>query len=244
MRQAGLDSRCKRRWRKTTVADPDAELARDLIQRDFGPCEEIGPALCRRYHLHLDVGGLGLPGHGHRPGQPPGRRLGPRRSHAHRAGRRRPHQAFDQPGTERRCHFSFGQRAVNIRAETSPSWPGPTASCSRSDARASAGTTRWPRAFFATIKRELIDTGRGRRRPDSDAPSSNTSRAGTTPAGCTRRSATSVRLNTKLSTTTPTVRRHNQHKQPVRRTGSSPSQSVSWVSHTPSRSRRCRRGRP
>ncbi|HMK62030.1 MAG TPA: hypothetical protein VK386_00305, partial [Acidimicrobiales bacterium] len=39
---------------------------------------------------------------------------------------------------------------------------------------------------------------------------------------CTRRWATSVPHNTKLSITTPTVRRHNQHKQPVRQTGSSP----------------------
>ena len=45
MRQAGLEGRCKKRWRKTTVADPDAELARDLIQRHFGPCEELD----RRY---------------------------------------------------------------------------------------------------------------------------------------------------------------------------------------------------
>jgi putative transposase len=45
MRAAGLEGRCKKRWRTTTVADPDAELARDLIQRHFGPCEEID----RRY---------------------------------------------------------------------------------------------------------------------------------------------------------------------------------------------------
>jgi hypothetical protein len=42
---AGLEGRCKKRWRKTTVPDPEAELARDLIQRHFGPCEEID----RRY---------------------------------------------------------------------------------------------------------------------------------------------------------------------------------------------------
>jgi putative transposase len=45
MRLAGLEGRCKKRWRKTTIADPDAEAARDLIQRHFGPCEEID----RRY---------------------------------------------------------------------------------------------------------------------------------------------------------------------------------------------------
>ena len=45
MRQAGLEGRCKKRWRTTTVADPDAEAARDLIQRHFGPCVEMD----RRY---------------------------------------------------------------------------------------------------------------------------------------------------------------------------------------------------
>ena len=45
MRVAGLEGRCKKRWRKTTVADPEAEAAKDLIQRQFGPCEEID----RRY---------------------------------------------------------------------------------------------------------------------------------------------------------------------------------------------------
>ena len=41
MRRAGLEGRCKKRWRRTTVADPGAEAARDLIQRHFGPCEEL-----------------------------------------------------------------------------------------------------------------------------------------------------------------------------------------------------------
>jgi putative transposase len=45
MRGAGLEGRCKKRWRKTTVADPGAEAARDLIQRHFGP----GPEIDRRY---------------------------------------------------------------------------------------------------------------------------------------------------------------------------------------------------
>ncbi len=45
MRQAGLEGRCKKRWRKTTVVDPDAVAARDLIQRHFGPCADMD----RRY---------------------------------------------------------------------------------------------------------------------------------------------------------------------------------------------------
>jgi hypothetical protein len=59
MRQAGLEGRCKKRWRKTTVADPDAEAALDLIQRHFGVCTEMD----RRY-----VGDI-TPGHDRQPQQ-------------------------------------------------------------------------------------------------------------------------------------------------------------------------------
>jgi len=45
MARSGLEGRCKKRWRKTTVADPEAEAAKDLIQRHFGP----GTELDRRY---------------------------------------------------------------------------------------------------------------------------------------------------------------------------------------------------
>ena len=46
MRLAGLEGRCKKRWRKTTVADPEAEAAKDLIQRQFGPSPEIDRRYC------------------------------------------------------------------------------------------------------------------------------------------------------------------------------------------------------
>lgn len=46
MQKAGLEGRCKRRWRKTTIPDPDAEQeAVDLIRREFGP----GVCLDTRY---------------------------------------------------------------------------------------------------------------------------------------------------------------------------------------------------
>jgi len=45
MRAAGLEGRRKKRWRTTTIADPAAERARDLIQRDFAP----SPGTDRRY---------------------------------------------------------------------------------------------------------------------------------------------------------------------------------------------------
>ena len=99
MRAAGLEGRCKKRWCKTTVADPDAEAGPRSDPTPLRAVRRDGPALCRRHHLHLDLGGLGLPGHRHRSGLSPRRRLGPGRSHAHRAGRRRPHHGVRQPGT-------------------------------------------------------------------------------------------------------------------------------------------------
>ena len=45
MRAAGLEGRRKKRWRTTTIADPAAQRARDLIRRDFTPC----PDTDRRY---------------------------------------------------------------------------------------------------------------------------------------------------------------------------------------------------
>src|SRR3546814_5360868 len=41
MRLAGLEGRAKKKWRKTTIPDPAFERAKDLIQREFGPCEEL-----------------------------------------------------------------------------------------------------------------------------------------------------------------------------------------------------------
>ena len=53
MRAAGLEGRRKKRWRTTTIADPAAERARDLIQRDFAP----RPGADRRYAGEADSTG-------------------------------------------------------------------------------------------------------------------------------------------------------------------------------------------
>jgi putative transposase len=37
MAARGLAGRCTRRWKRTTIADPDAQAAMDLIKRHFGP---------------------------------------------------------------------------------------------------------------------------------------------------------------------------------------------------------------
>jgi putative transposase len=42
MRLYGIEGRCKKRWRKTTIQDPAAQAAAlDLIQRHFGPSEVL-----------------------------------------------------------------------------------------------------------------------------------------------------------------------------------------------------------
>ncbi len=89
--------RCPKRWRKTTIADPDAEAGPSTcIKRRLRARRRPRHPLVRRHHLHPDLGGLGLPGHRHRPRLPPGRGLGPGRPHAHRARRRRPAMACCQ----------------------------------------------------------------------------------------------------------------------------------------------------
>ena len=45
MRLAGLEGRHKKRWRKTTISDPAAEAARDLVRRHFSPSADLD----RRY---------------------------------------------------------------------------------------------------------------------------------------------------------------------------------------------------
>jgi len=37
MGQKGLVGRCKRKWKRTTIADPEAQAAADLVKRVFGP---------------------------------------------------------------------------------------------------------------------------------------------------------------------------------------------------------------
>jgi len=45
MRQAGLEGRCKKRWRRTTLSDPALKKTKDLIGQHFGPSTELD----RRY---------------------------------------------------------------------------------------------------------------------------------------------------------------------------------------------------
>lgn len=54
MRQGGLEGRAKNRWRTTTVPDPAAERAKDLIQHHFGPCGELDHLLARWDHVPVE----------------------------------------------------------------------------------------------------------------------------------------------------------------------------------------------
>ena len=115
------------------------------------------PPLRRRHHLHRHLGGLGLPGDRHRPGLPPGRRLGARRPHAHRARRRRARDGVRPPPaakgaifhSDRGCQYTSLDYGELARANGVVLSVGRMGEC-------------WDNAvaesFFATIKRELIDT--------------------------------------------------------------------------------------
>ncbi|MDQ6909250.1 MAG: IS3 family transposase, partial [Actinomycetota bacterium] len=54
MRQKGLIGRCRRKWTKTTISDPNT-IAVDLIRRAlWAGHRRVGPHLRGRHHLHLD----------------------------------------------------------------------------------------------------------------------------------------------------------------------------------------------
>jgi transposase InsO family protein len=131
MRQAGLEGRCKKRWRKTTGADPVAELARDLIQRHFGLCEELD---------HRHVGDITYVATWEGWAYLAVVDLASRRVVGWaQADYMRTElvedaltMAFARRAPEEGVIFhSDRRRQANTRAVTSPSWPGPTAWSSR-----------------------------------------------------------------------------------------------------------------
>ena len=180
MRQAGLEGRCKKRWHTTTIADPDAEAAKDHIQRHFGPCQEMD----RRYVGDITyistwegwaylatvidlasrrVVGWALADHMRTELVEDALAM----AFANRAPAARRHLPFRQGMS------IYERRFCRPRA-------GPTASSSRSGARASAGTTRSPNRSSPPSSASSSTPARGRHGSDFDAVSSNTSKAGTT----------------------------------------------------------------
>ncbi|STZ43941.1 transposase [Mycolicibacterium gilvum] len=88
MRGAGIAGYRRRRRVKTTVADPANQKVPDLLKRDF-TAAQVNTRLRRRHHL-LAIGDRRQPVPGHRDRLlfTAGRRVGDRRSHAHRTGHR------------------------------------------------------------------------------------------------------------------------------------------------------------
>ena len=143
MRQAGLEGRCKKRWRKTTVADPaprrpaiSSSATSGRATRWTGAMSatsptsrpgRAGPTWPRSSTwLSRRVVGWALADHMRTELVEDALTM----AFAHRA----PEEGVIFH-SDRGCQYTSG---------TSPIWPGTTASSSRSDARANAGTTRWP----------------------------------------------------------------------------------------------------
>ena len=179
MRAAGLEGRAKKRWRTTTVADPEAEAAKDLIQRHFGPCTELD----RRYVGDITyistwegwaylatvidlasrkVVGWAIADHMRTE-------LVEDALEMAFAGRRPSEGVIFH--SDRGCQYTSGDYAQLARANGVVLSVGRKGEC-------------WDNAvaesFFATLKRELIGRARGRRGRDFATPSSSTSKAGTT----------------------------------------------------------------
>ena len=181
MRASGLEGRAKKRWRTTTVPDPEAEAAKDLIQRHFGPCDELD----RRYVGDITyiatwegwaylatvidlasrrVVGWALADHMRTELVEDALTM----AFANRAPQRG--VIFH---SDRGCQYTSRDFAELARAN------GVVLSVGR---KGDAGTTPSPRASLPPSSASSSTHARGRRGPDSDAPSSNTSKAGHAPA--------------------------------------------------------------
>ena len=178
MRTAGLEGRAKKRRRTTTVADPQAEAAKDLIQRHFGPGKsstvamsatsptsrpgKAGPTWPRSSTWPLDASWAGpwpttcAPSSSKRPCN--GLRPAPT-----------PRGVIFH--SDRGCQYTSGDYAQLAQTNGVVLSVGRKGEC-------------WDNAvaesFFATIKRESSTRGPGRRERDFAALSSSTSKAGTT----------------------------------------------------------------
>jgi transposase InsO family protein len=109
MRAAGLEGRRKKRWRTTTIADPAAERARDLIQRDFAP--RPPPGLPQARHLPVPA-----PENGNSASEPPAPRAAapfrPRRACIRRQASA---PVVDEHGKDERVGRGGSARAAYLR---------------------------------------------------------------------------------------------------------------------------------
>jgi putative transposase len=203
------------------VADPGAEAARDLIGRHFGPCEEVD----RRYVGDITyiatwegwaylatvidlssrkVVGWALADHMRTELVSDALRMA--------FATRSPDEGLIFH-SDRGCQYTSADYGELARQN------GVVLSVSRKGECWDNAVTE---SFFATIKRELIDTRAWPTRQGLHRAVFDYIEGCTTPRGCTARSITAVQPRGSPSTTTLTVRRHNQRKQPVRQSGRSP----------------------
>jgi hypothetical protein len=196
MRQAGLAGKTPKRWRTTTVPDPAATLPEDLIGRDFA-CAATG--LDSRWcgditYIHTWEGWLYLA---------TVIDLGSRRvvgwATADHLRTDLVEQALRNAITQRRPEAGviFHSDRGNTPPASTPGWHMTTGCGCRSAARDSAGTTRSPSRSSPRSRPNCSTAKRGPRKPWRTRQSSNTSKAGITPAVGIPASATSARPPTK-----------------------------------------------
>jgi len=219
MRQRGLAGRCRKRWRKTTIPDPDAETrTRDLIHRHFGPTTELNAAWCgdityiatwegwAYLATVIDLGsrrvvGWALADHMRT-------NLVADALQMACAQRRPPAGVIFH--SDRGCQYTSNDYASLGRQL------GVTMSLGR---KGECWDNAVAESWFSSLGNDSSTPARGRPSPGCTRPRSSTSRAGTTSAG-TRRWAISARPPTKLSsTTTPPDKRHSEHLTPTTRGG-------------------------
>ncbi|MGW4413054.1 IS3 family transposase [Nonomuraea sp. NPDC004702] len=157
MRALGLAGRYRRRRRRTTVVDPNADARPDLIGRDFAPdAAAVDTHWCGDITYVPDRGGLVVSNHCHRHRLPPGGGLGDGRSPAHRPGGRGPAAGLRPTTTDRSVIFQSDRGCQYTSAAYAQL-------AARLGVRLSVGRTGqcWDNAlaesFFAAIKGELLD---------------------------------------------------------------------------------------
>jgi hypothetical protein len=201
MRQAGLQGRAAKRWKKTTIPDPAAAARADRIRRDFTAdaskvntrwCGDITYIPTWEGWLYLatviDIASRRVVGYA-------------------MAGHLRTELISD--ALSNAVAARGPQAGVIFHSDRGSTHPPPTLhsprtarSRCRSGGRASAGTTPWPSHSSPRSKANSSTPGPGPPGPGQDERSWSTS-AGTTAPGSIQRSATKAPPATKTTTTKP-----------------------------------------
>ena len=210
MRVAGLAGKSPRRWRTTTIPDPNAGRRPDLVGRDFTvDAAAVDTRWCGDItYINTWQGWLYLA---------TVIDLASRRIVGWAVADHLKTDLIDEALTDAlvrrrpRPGWSFIPIvAVNTPAPNTPASPPPTGSAYRSAGAVSVGTTRSPSRSSPPSKPNSSTVSLGPRTPPPGRPYSNTSKAGTTPAADTRLSATSAQRHSKR----PAATRCRHAKQP------------------------------